>query len=69
MPTIESIVTNDVVDWQNKDTVVEPPFIELTDDEETDINEDDNDEVDSNKRPSTNPGNQFFFHIITFLHI
>jgi hypothetical protein len=30
---------NGILDWQNHDTVAEPPYMELTDQEEAEINE------------------------------
>jgi hypothetical protein len=47
---------NDVLDWQNKDAVVEPPYIELTDEEESEINEHDGVDGELDERTSTNPG-------------
>jgi hypothetical protein len=41
---------NDVLDWQNEDAVVELPFIELTDEEELEINEQNDDRVESGQR-------------------
>jgi hypothetical protein len=47
---------NGVLDWQNHDTVVEPPYIELTDQEEAEINEQNDIDVQFDETPSTNPG-------------
>jgi OTU-like cysteine protease len=46
----------DVLDWQNQDAVIEPPYIELTDQEETEINEEHDIDAKTDERPSTNPG-------------
>ena len=45
---------SDVVDWQIKDSVVEPPYIELIDEEIIEIHE--QNDLESDGRPSTNPG-------------
>lgn len=53
---IELHWTNDVLDWQNKDAVVEHPYIELTDDEESEINQENDVDLELDERPSTNQG-------------
>jgi hypothetical protein len=50
---------NDVLNWQNQDAVVEPPYIELTDEEETEINEQTGMDEEIDDRPSTNPGRKY----------
>ena len=57
--SIELDWPNNVLDWQNQDSVVEPPYIELTDEEGREINEQNNDDPDLDERPSTNPGNLY----------
>jgi hypothetical protein len=57
--SIELDWPNNVLDWQNQDSVVEPPYIELTDEEEREINEQNNEDPDLDERPSTNPGNLY----------
>ena len=42
------------MDWQIKDSVVEPPYIELKDEEIIEIHE--QNDLESDGRPSTNPG-------------
>jgi hypothetical protein len=61
--SIELEWPKEVLDWQNMNTVVEPPYIELTDEEEPEINEE-NDVFDD--KPSTNPGtiNRTSFHYV-----
>jgi hypothetical protein len=54
---------NDVLDWQNQDAVVEPPYIELTDEEETENKGQTDMDEEIDDRPSTNPGIKYYILI------
>ena len=57
--SIELDWPNNVLDWQNQDSVVEPPYIELTDEEEREINEQNNDDPDLDERPPMAPSDKY----------
>ena len=50
---------NNTIDWHDKHAVIETPYIELTDDEENEINEQNGADDDSDGTPSTNPGMEY----------